>query len=57
MVAEAIEEYALESEEASYEEPGEHKPMIFIASEVEYHDDRNASHWLDHKHPIFPSLN
>ena len=39
MKAEAMEEYALASAEAAYEDPGEQAPMEFLA----------ASHWWDIK--------
>ena len=45
-----MEEYALASVEAYYEDPGEHGPMGFMAS-VEGFKDGNASHWWDKKHP------
>ena len=37
MVEKAIEEYALASAEAAYEDPGEHVPMVFLASGVGFH--------------------
>ena len=54
MVAEAIEEHVLDSEEATYEDPGEHAPRGFMAAGGGFHDG-NASHWWDQKHPSFPS--
>ena len=53
MVAEALDEYALDSEEVSYEEPREQATIWFMASGVEYHEVINPSLWLDHKHPSF----
>ena len=29
--------------------------MIYVASGEKFRGDRNASHWLDHKHPSFIS--
>ena len=49
IVAESIEEFALASVEAAYEDPGEKAIIVFMTSGAEYHEDRNASHWLDHK--------
>ena len=46
MVAEEIEEYALASSEAAYEDLGEHALMGFIAAGRGFHDG-NASHWWD----------
>ena len=54
MVAEEMEEYALASAEAAYEDPGEQTPLEFMASGEVFHDG-NVSHWLDQKHPSFPS--
>ena len=44
----------LASAEAAYEDPGEHAPMVFMASGVVFHDG-NTYHWWDQKHPPFPS--
>ena len=35
-----MEEYALDSEEAAYEDPGEHAPMRFMAAEGGFHDGK-----------------
>ena len=45
-----MEEYALASAEAAYEDPGEQAPMGFMATGVVFHDG-NASHWWELKHP------
>ena len=52
MVEEAMQEYALASTEAAYEDPGEQAPVVFMDSEGLFHDV-NASHWWDQKHPAF----
>ena len=49
MIAEAMEEYSLASTEASYEDPMEQAPMIFMAERRGFHDG-NVSHWWDQKH-------
>ena len=56
MAAEALEEYVLASEEATYEYPGEHASMGFMASGGLFYDGNN-SHWEDHKQPSFIRLN
>ena len=53
MVPESLGEYLLASEEVAYEETGEQALMVFMASEGEYHEYRNASRWLDQKIPSF----
>ena len=57
MSAEALEEYVLASAEAAYQDPGQHVPMVFMASEGESLKTGNTSHWLDQKHPSFNILN
>ena len=54
MVAEEIEEYALDSVETAYEDPGEQAPMGFMTAGGGFHDG-NVSYWLDQKHPSFTS--
>ena len=49
MVAEAMEEYALASAEAAYEDTMEQAPMGFMATGGGFHDG-NVSHWWDQKH-------
>ena len=44
MVEKEMEEYALASAEAAYEDPGEHVPMVFLASGGGFHYG-NDSHW------------
>ena len=44
MVAEAMEEYALASAEAAYENPGKQAPMVFMEAGGRFHDG-NAYHW------------
>ena len=50
MVAEAMEEYALDSTEEDYEDPGEHAPMGLMVAVGVFHDG-NTSNWLYQKHP------
>ena len=56
MVAEAMEEDSLASEEAVYEDPGEQAPMGFMAAGGGFHDG-NVSHWWDQKDPSFSRQN
>ena len=56
MIAQAMEEYALASEEEAYEDTMEHVPMVFMAAVGGFHDG-NVSHWWDQKHSSFPSHN
>ena len=44
MVAETMEEYAFNSAEAAYEDPGEQAPMGFMAAWGGFHDG-NYSNW------------
>ena len=50
MVAEEMEEYELDSEEAAYEDPGEQVPMVLMESRGGFNDG-NDSHWWNKKHP------
>ena len=54
VMSEAMEEYALASEEATYEDPGQQAPMGFMAAGGGFCDE-NAYHWWDQKHPSFTS--
>ena len=54
MLAQAMEEYALDSVEAAYTDTGELLQIGFMASGGGFHDV-NASHWYDQKHSSFPS--
>ena len=49
-----LEEYVLDSADASYEEPGEHVSMLFMDTGGEFYDG-NYSHWADQKQPSFTS--
>ena len=49
MVAETLEEYALDSVEAAYENSGEQAPMGFMASGGEIQGSENTSPWMDQK--------
>ena len=51
-----MKEYALASKEENYEDPGQQEPIIFMASEGEFNDVRNASFWEDKKNPSFTRL-
>ena len=51
MVAEAMEEYALASAEASEKNPGEHAPMVLMDTGGVFNDG-NASHWWDQTRPL-----
>ena len=44
----------LSSAEAAYGDPGQHAPMVFMASGGEFHDG-NAAYWAYQKQPSFPS--
>ena len=54
MSEEAMEEFALASAEAAYEDPGEQALIIFMNAGGESHEARNASYWWDCKLPSFP---
>ena len=49
MIAEAMEEYALASSEAAYEDPEEQARMGFMVEGGGFHDG-NVSHWWNQKH-------
>ena len=50
MLAEAMEDYALASKDAAYEDQGEQAQMGFMATGGGFHHG-NVSHWWDRKHP------
>ena len=52
-----MEEYALASAEASYENPGEQSPIVLMALGVEIQGLLNTPTWVDRKHSSFPSQN
>ena len=52
MLAEEMDQFALTSTEAAYEDPGEQAPMVFMVSGWGFHDG-NASQWWDNKNPSF----
>ena len=54
MISEAMEEYALASIEAAYEDPREHASMGFMAAGGGFKDG-NISHWWYQKHSSFLS--
>ena len=54
MVSEVMEEYALDSAEVDYGDPGEQAPMVFMDLGEGFHDG-NYSHWWDQKHNSFTS--
>ena len=56
MLAEALKEYTLESAEAAYVYPGEHEPMVFMASWGLFYDG-NDFNWGDQKQPLFTRPN
>ena len=56
MVAEKMEEYALDSSGVAYETPGEQAPMGFISSGGEIQVSENTPPWVDWKCSYFPSL-
>ena len=56
MVEEKMEEYALASTEADYENPGEQAPMWLMESGGETQGSENTLPWMDRKHSSFSSL-
>ena len=56
MVAETLEEYALDSVEAAYANPGEETPMIFMELGGEIQVSENKLPWMDQKRYYFPCL-
>ena len=55
MVAETMEEYALASAEADYENTGEHAPIGLVAFGGEIQGSENAYPWMDQKRSYLPS--
>ena len=55
MVAETLEDYALASSEAAYENLGEQEPMGLMAVGREIQVSENTPPWMDCKHSSFPS--
>ena len=51
-----MEEYALASAKAAYEDPGEQAPMGFMVTGGGFYGG-NFSHWWYQKHSSFPSQN
>ena len=51
-----MEEYALASAEAAYENPGEQAPMGFMAPGGEIQGSENTPPWMNRKRSSFPSL-
>ena len=56
MVAETMDEYALASAEATYENPGEQAPMGFVESGGKIQGSENTYLWMDQKRSSFLSL-